>query len=390
MPGGGGFGAAGRDKAPDEMQREARKAGAAKLGRLADLSAADGSVRGTTEFFARKPTELNLGQGVASAATATEMGDYFQYLIEHPVTLPRQKSAMLPIVNQNVEGAKVSIYNQAVHAKFPLHGLRFKNTSGLHLMQGPITVFEGNSYAGDARIMDLQPNEERLLSYAIDLGTEVEPVAKRDQDRLISVKINKGILHATHKIRETRTFNVKNRSDQDRTLIIEHPFRPDFKLVTPEKASERSREVYRFELKVPAGKTASQEVVEEHDRLQQVALTNSDDQTMRFFFNSTITSPKVKEALQRAMELKGLLSGTQREIANLGRQLKDIVDDQGRLRANLREMPPSAAAYKRYLEKFDLQETQIEKLQEQIKKFQATEHQQRKDYETYLAALNVE
>ena len=38
----------------------------------------------------------------------------------------------------------------------------FKNTSGLHLMQGPITVFEGSNYAGDARILDLQPNEERL------------------------------------------------------------------------------------------------------------------------------------------------------------------------------------------------------------------------------------
>ena len=50
-----------------------------------------------------------------------------------------------------------------------------KNTSGVHLMQGPITVYEGSNYAGDARILDLQPNEERLLSYAVDLGTEVQP-----------------------------------------------------------------------------------------------------------------------------------------------------------------------------------------------------------------------
>ena len=68
------------------------------------------------------------------------------------------------------------IYNERTQAKFPLLGLKFKNTSGLHLMQGPITVFEGSNYAGDARILDLQPNEERLLSYAVDLGTEVNPV----------------------------------------------------------------------------------------------------------------------------------------------------------------------------------------------------------------------
>ena len=138
--------------------------------------------------------ELRLDQGVQSAATATEMGDFFQYAIDQPVNIARQKSAMLPIVIQPVEGVKVSIYNQSIHAKFPLLGLKFKNTTGLHLMQGPITVFEGNSYAGDARILDLQPKEERLLSYAVDLGTEVETLQKPHADRLVKVKLAKGLL----------------------------------------------------------------------------------------------------------------------------------------------------------------------------------------------------
>ena len=43
-------------------------------------------------------------------------------------------------------------------------GLKFKNTSGAHLNQGPITVFEGSVYAGDTRVLDVQPNEERLVS----------------------------------------------------------------------------------------------------------------------------------------------------------------------------------------------------------------------------------
>ena len=74
-----------------------------------------------------------------------------------------------------IEGQRVSIYNQSVQAKHPLLGLKFKNTTGLHINQGPITVFEGSIYAGDTRVLDVQPNEERLVSYAIDLGTEVDP-----------------------------------------------------------------------------------------------------------------------------------------------------------------------------------------------------------------------
>ncbi len=139
------------------------------------------------------------GTGVSTMATATKLGDFFQYAIDKPVTLPRQKSALLPIVNKDVEGVRCSIYNEATQAKFPLLGLKFKNTSGLHLMQGPITVFEGSNYAGDARILDVEPNEERLISYAVDLGTEVNPVPSSDNGRLVQVKVVKGILHSARR-----------------------------------------------------------------------------------------------------------------------------------------------------------------------------------------------
>ena len=66
-------------------------------------------------------------------------------------------------------------------------------------MQGPVTVFEGSSYAGDARIADLQPNEEWLISYAVDVGTEVKPEAAADSGRLTQVKVVKGVLYTTTK-----------------------------------------------------------------------------------------------------------------------------------------------------------------------------------------------
>src|SRR3954447_22018478 len=100
---------------------------------------------------------------------------------------------MLPIVGKDIEGSRVSICNEKTQAKFPLLGLKLKNTSGLHLMQGPITVFEGSNYAGDSRILDLQPDEERLISFAIDLGTEVNPVPSTDNGRITVVKALKGL-----------------------------------------------------------------------------------------------------------------------------------------------------------------------------------------------------
>ncbi len=334
---------------------------------------------------------MNLGGGGAqSMATAAKLGDFFQYAIDKPVSLPRQKSAMLPIVNKDVDGTRVSIYNERTQAKFPLLGLKFKNTSGLHLMQGPITVFEGSNYAGDARILDLQPNEERLLSYAVDLGTEVNPVPSSDNGRITKVKAYKGIIYSETKIRETKTYTVVNRNDQERLVLIEHPVRNDFHLVETDKPSETASDFYRFEVKVPAGKTETQKITEERVIGSQVQLSNSNDDQIRFFINQTVSSQKVKDGLNEALKLKAAFEKTNREVVELQNQLKIITDDQVRLRANLKEMPATAAAYKRYLEKFDQQETQIEDYQKQIKSLQGVEHNQRKEFEDFLANFSAE
>ncbi len=274
----------------------------------------------------------DMRQGVSTMATATKLGDFFQYAIDKPVTLPRQKSALLPIINKDVEGTRVSIYNERTQPKFPLLGLKFKNTSGLHLMQGPITVFEGSNYAGDARILDMEPNEERLISYAVDLGMEVNPVLSSDNGRLTTVKVNKGILYSQTKLRETKTYTIVNRNDAERLVLIEHPVRNDFHLTDDTtKPVETASDVYRFQVKVPAGKTATQVVTEERVINQQVQLTNSNDDQIRLFFNSAVSSPKVKAGLQQALDLRAALNKTQREIADQQLQLKTITDDQARL-----------------------------------------------------------
>jgi hypothetical protein len=198
------------------------------------------------------------------------------------------------------------------------------------------------------------------------------------------VKVVKGIVHTKTKVREARTYTVVNRNDAERTVLIEHPVRKEFTLSGDDKPLETADDVYRFQLKVAPGKTETKTVSEEQDVKETVELTNSSDEQMRWFMSQTATSDKVKAGLKQAMELRWALAKTQREIGELQRQLDAIVQDQVRLRANLKEMPSTAAAYKRYLEKFDKQEEEIEKYQADIKRLQGTEHQQKKEFDDFL------
>lgn len=390
----GGFAAGRAPQAPGPGEALAFRAAAERekqASRLEEADAAKKADRDNASEEARRQFVQNLSRGVESVATAQDLGDFFEYSIEHPVTLPRQKSALLPVITQHVEGRRVSIYNERVLAKHPLLGFYLKNTTGLHLLQGPVTVFDGATYAGDAKISDVQRGEERLLSYAVDLGTEVEPQARRQPDRLVAVRVQRGVLYATNKVREEKTYILRNRSDQDRTVIVEHPYRgPDFKLVMPEKPLERARDVYRFELAVPKGETKKLEVIEECDVVSTVALSNADDQAIRIFLQSPITSQKVKDALSQVVQMKHRLVQLQQELAQVQAELKILVDDQARLRANMQALPPSSETYKRYLKKLDEQEPMIDKYQDRIKALQQDILKQRQSLDNYLISLNLE
>src|SRR5258708_29282252 len=100
---------------------------------------------------------------------------------------------------------------------------------------------------------------------------------------------------------------------------MEQRYGPDFTLVSTEKPIERTQENYRFEMKVPAEakKSISQTVIEERDVSTSIAISNTDDNTIRFFMNNTITRPEVKKGLERSLELKAKLSATRQDLAHV-------------------------------------------------------------------------
>jgi hypothetical protein len=360
--------------------------------KLADLdNPVNAAARGRHSAEMRKELALRIGTGtVGNAATAAALGDFFQYTIDHPVSLARQKSAMLPIVGKDVEGQKVSIYNQAVQAKHPLLGLKFKNTSGAHLNQGPITVFEGSVYAGDTRVLDVQPNEERLISYAIDLGTEVDAQVGPGTQKITSVKAKKGIVTTTTKLTEEKKYKVINRSQTDRTLVIEHANRTNqqFKLVDTDKPMEDTPEVYRFQTAVKAGETKTFTVKEEKDISSSLQLTNNADDTIRYFINLREASPALKEKLKEALAMKGEWDTARRELAQVVADLQRLNADQDRIRKNLRETPKEAEVYTTYLKKLNDQEKEIDALTAKQKTLMGDEFKARKKYDDYLAAIS--
>ena len=331
----------------------------------------------------------SLEEGVASMAMAEDKGELFEYRIDQPVTLAKHTSALLPIIGQTLQGHKVSLYNQRVNAKHPLNGYRLKNTSPLHLMQGPLTLFDSGTYAGDARIEDLPPGQERLISYALDLKTEVEPTLEGGTQELATVSLKKGTMLISRRLVEDRTYLVKNRDAKAKTVLIEQPYRADWKLVEPKESTERTRDLYRFSVTVDPGKSATLRVKETFPIQESILLMNSGIDQIVYYQQAKEVSPKVKDALQHVVQLRNKLDDTRAQRTRLDQRIVEITAEHARIRENMQRLQQNSDLYNRYVKKLDQQETELEKIRKEIESLKSTEEEHRRELQNYVMNLDV-
>jgi hypothetical protein len=331
----------------------------------------------------------SLEEGVAPMTMAEDRGELFEYRIDQPVTLAKHTSALLPIIGQPLQGQKVSLYNQNINAKHPLNGYRLKNTSSLHLMQGPITLFDSGTYAGDARIEDLPPGQDRLISYALDLKTEVEPKLEGGTQELATVSLKKGTMIISRRLVEDRTYFVKNRDAKAKTVLIEQPYRADWKLAEPKEPTERTRDLYRFSVAVDPGKSATLRVKETLPVQESILLMDSGVDQMVYYQQAKELSSKVREALQRVVQLRGKLDDAHAQRTRLDQRTAEITAEHARIRENMQRLPQNSDLYNRYVKKLDQQETELEKLRKEIESLKNTEEELRRELQNYVMNLDV-
>ena len=380
------FAAAGERQGRIQLARP-EKAASGLRGAAAAYAPAESSVDGDGNALSLDMA-ANAGS-IQSVAQGAALGELFRYEIDKPVSIARQRSAMLPIVSEQIEAEKVSIYDDRVLAKHPLAGLRLVNLTKLNLMQGPVTVYDGGVYAGDARVEDLVPGSERLVSYAVDLDVEVAPRTEPRPEEIVSVKLAKGTLVVTRKLARRKIFEIKNSGADAVKLLVEHPREEPWKLVALEKPAETTRDRYRFAVTAEPGKPVTLEVAEEQQTLQQLALVNTDDSTILFFTNAKQTSPAVKEALTAVIERKREIERFVQERAKREQEVNVVGQEQERIRQNMAQLERTSDLYTRYVQKFAVQEDRVETLRKEVADLQAKELEARRALDDYLQQLEL-
>jgi hypothetical protein len=331
-----------------------------------------------------------LRESVTAQAVGQKTGELFQYKIDTPVNLPRRQSALIPVVAQDVESYKVSLYNADSDARFPMNALHLRNNTKLHLKGGPVTLFDSGVYAGDARMADIPPGDTRLLTYAVDLALEGERQTPQVTTQETGLSVKHRLLVISRRERVETTYTFKSKTDSPRRVLVEHPFDANYRLVAPVAPEERTAALYRFGLVVPARKSVTLKVVVERPLIENVALLDGDLGLLESYGKRREIAPKLLAALQEILTRRRHVQDLQARAAAREGEIQAIGVDQERIRKNMMALDKDAPLYKRYVAELDAQETQLAMLRQEAARLGTEAEAAAREFTAYLDTLVVE
>jgi hypothetical protein len=270
----------------------------------------------------------------------------------------------------------------------PAISAELTNTSRMKLPAGPITVYDGGTYAGDALIEFFPENEKRLISYGEDLSVSGS-VASSGTRFITAVNISGGVMTITRRQSYEKVYTIKNASGQAKNLIIEHPITSGAELAEPKSADDRTGSLYRFNRNLSANETFTFTVREETPISERITLAQLRPETFLSYASNQEIPDNVRSALTRAIELKRIADNAAAAQAGLETQMSRQISDQDRIRRNLEAAGNQTPQGQEYLRRLTALDDEIDSLKKQIEAAVQETQRARAEYDNYLATVRI-
>jgi hypothetical protein len=320
-----------------------------------------------------------------------ELGDLFEYKLKDRVTIRKNQSALVPILQTRIDAERVSIWNPSQDSV--LRALWVDNNSTLTFDGGSFNVLEGDAFAGEGLMDAIKPGEKRLLSYAADLGVLVDAKQKNENQQVTRIVIAHGAMTQSTQERQEATYTIRNRDTTPRVLIVEHPARAGWKLADNETPAETTASFHRFRVTIEPKKTATFVVKEYRPVSNRWMLTGVSDNEIKFFLDQKMISPEVEKALRNVVTRKNDIAVLDAVIAGRRAQVTNISDDQQRVRENMKALKGSSeekALLERYVRELNEQEDRVQALRKEISEMQQKRDVAQTTLNTMIENLQME
>jgi len=327
-----------------------------------------------------------------AAAESKDLGDYFEYNLKQSITIGKNQSALVPILQSRIEAEKITLWTANGNQR-ALRALWIKNASGQTLDSGTFNIVDSGTFAGEGLIETVHPDERRLLSYAADTAVRVTAESEFKDQPVSRIRVAKGVIFITREQRNKVKYTVRNADTTARQVVIEHPVRGGWKLVESNKAEETSASHYRFRVAVEPSKTGELTVEEFHPEQSTSQLTDLTDNQIDGLSVENRMTPALQGAFRRVIDQKSVIGNLQAQIASRQQELSSINRDQARIRENMKALKGSAeekALLQRYTKQLDSQEDRLSTLNKEIADLQQKQAQEQQKLDDMVQQITLD
>lgn len=331
--------------------------------------------------------------GVTAAVTADEIGDLFEYRIDRPVTVSRNRSALIPIVQTKMDGERISVYNEGTRQDRPMSGVLLKNTTGLTLESGSLTVLDGNAYAGESLMDRLKPKEQRIVSFALDLGTHVRVREKEDREPAKLIKAVQGVFQVHYFQTEEKLYQISNQTDRTKVLYIEYPIRDGWRLSenapTPDYTTQR---YYRFRVELKPFEEKEMTISLRQPLMDSYQLTSLSKADLELFVSRRYIDDETRLKLAKLIDIRSSIAQFDNKLETFDDEVEKIENDQKRLRENIESLSRTAEAktlIARYIAKANDQESRLEQMEKDRKTMTAEKERLERELANEIRSFSI-
>jgi hypothetical protein len=309
------------------------------------------------------------------AARGQDLGDLFQYTLTQPITIRRNQSALVPIVQADVAIERVSLWNAAASTARPWRAVWLTNDTGLTLDGGSVALVEGGAFAGEGLLEAIKPKERRLISYAVDLAARVSVARDGGPRRVSRMRVGNGAFVQVVQERITSTYTIRNEDAAARTFVIEHARRDGWSLATgAPKPAEATTTEHRFRVVVEPRASTELKVEEVRDVETRVSVTTITSDHIALILQGRNVDPALEPQLRAVVTQNAEVTRLQVAGRERRAEIERIEKDQARVRENLTALKTSAEERQlvaRYAAQLSTQEDRLIVLRREIEELEA-------------------
>jgi uncharacterized coiled-coil protein SlyX len=329
---------------------------------------------------------------IRPSASAQTVGELFEYKLKEPITIDRNRSALVPIVQSPVGAEKISLWN-AREGGVPLRSVWLTNSSGATLDGGSFAVLEDQTFAGEGIIESLQAGEKRIVSYAADLALNVSATQAMEPQRVSRVKIADGIMTHYSEQRERKVYKMRNEDSQARTVLVEHPVRPGYTMRNAPTPAETTPQWVRFRIPVAAKQTAELAIDEARPISNTFQLSGLARDTLDLFIRQKSISPAIQEMLAKIVAQRDKVTEAETTKNAHDNERDEIFEDQQRLRENMKSLkgsPEEKELLRRFTTRLNEQESRLEALAKILVEDQAAIDKENEELEKLVKSFSID